>query len=170
MLFGLPRLPDLRMVIVTDSKQPGMLHVEDVIQAGESRHHRELMDLQSKLSFDDPINIQFTSVAISVLLGGRKWHKRGLTREPGFVLFVSGDHRKSEGSYSLSPQYCKQRLLHWFENRLWHHSKSVFGCLGLMVTSPNFKDFFFFYFSISLKCGYACPYPCTTVLARWWEE
>uniref|UniRef100_A0A3Q3SVA8 Medium-chain acyl-CoA ligase ACSF2, mitochondrial n=1 Tax=Mastacembelus armatus TaxID=205130 RepID=A0A3Q3SVA8_9TELE len=54
-------LPDLRMVIVTDSRQPGMLHVEDVMQAGESRHFRELMDLQSKLSFDEPINIQFTS-------------------------------------------------------------------------------------------------------------
>ncbi|KAM8845539.1 medium-chain acyl-CoA ligase ACSF2, mitochondrial-like isoform 1-T2 [Spinachia spinachia] len=55
------RLPDLRMVIVTDSRQPGMLHVDDVMQAGESRHHRQLMDLQSRLSFDDPINIQFTS-------------------------------------------------------------------------------------------------------------
>uniref|UniRef100_A0A8D3D5C2 Medium-chain acyl-CoA ligase ACSF2, mitochondrial n=1 Tax=Scophthalmus maximus TaxID=52904 RepID=A0A8D3D5C2_SCOMX len=55
------RLPDLRMVIVTDSRRPGMLHVEDVMQAGESRHRRELVDLQSKLSFDDPINIQFTS-------------------------------------------------------------------------------------------------------------
>lgn len=48
------RLPYLEMVIVTDSRQPGMLHVDDVMQAGESRHHRELMDLQSKLSFDDP--------------------------------------------------------------------------------------------------------------------
>nr|XP_043907138.1 medium-chain acyl-CoA ligase ACSF2, mitochondrial-like isoform X1 [Solea senegalensis] len=55
------RLPDLRTVIVTDSRQPGMLHVEDVMQAGESRHHKELMELQKKLSFDDPINIQFTS-------------------------------------------------------------------------------------------------------------
>lgn len=60
------RLPYLEMVIVTDSRQPGMLHVDDVMQAGESRHHRELMDLQSKLSFDDPINIQFTSVTFSV--------------------------------------------------------------------------------------------------------
>lgn len=88
MLSGLARLPDLRMVIVTDSRQPGMLHMEDVIQAGESRHQRELMDLQSKLSFDDPINIQFTSVAIGVLLGDRKWHKRGLTREPAFFCFL----------------------------------------------------------------------------------
>ncbi|KAM9843490.1 medium-chain acyl-CoA ligase ACSF2, mitochondrial-like isoform 2-T2 [Aulostomus maculatus] len=55
------RLPDLRMVIVMDSRQPGMLHVEDVIQAAESRHHKELMDLQMKLSPDDPVNIQFTS-------------------------------------------------------------------------------------------------------------
>uniref|UniRef100_H3CF56 Medium-chain acyl-CoA ligase ACSF2, mitochondrial n=1 Tax=Tetraodon nigroviridis TaxID=99883 RepID=H3CF56_TETNG len=56
-----PRLPDLKMVIVTDSRQPGMLHVDDVMQAAESRHRRELLDLQSKLSCDDPINIQFTS-------------------------------------------------------------------------------------------------------------
>uniref|UniRef100_A0AAQ5ZUL2 Medium-chain acyl-CoA ligase ACSF2, mitochondrial n=1 Tax=Amphiprion ocellaris TaxID=80972 RepID=A0AAQ5ZUL2_AMPOC len=55
------RLPDLRVIIVTDSRQPGMLHLEDVMQAGEARHHKELMNLQSKLSFDDPINIQFTS-------------------------------------------------------------------------------------------------------------
>ncbi|XP_029692032.1 acyl-CoA synthetase family member 2, mitochondrial-like isoform X2 [Takifugu rubripes] len=55
------RLPDLKMVIVTDSRQPGMLHVEDVMQAAESRHHRELLELQSKLSCDGPINIQFTS-------------------------------------------------------------------------------------------------------------
>ncbi|XP_069005088.1 medium-chain acyl-CoA ligase ACSF2, mitochondrial-like [Embiotoca jacksoni] len=55
------RMPDLRLVIVTDSRQPGMLHLDDVMQAGEGRHRRELMDLQSKLSFDDPINIQFTS-------------------------------------------------------------------------------------------------------------
>jgi len=54
------------MVIVTDSRQPGMLHVEDVMQAGESRHHKQLMDLQRKLSFDEPINIQFTSVTFNI--------------------------------------------------------------------------------------------------------
>ncbi|KAJ8384720.1 hypothetical protein AAFF_G00199260 [Aldrovandia affinis] len=55
------KLPDLRLVIVTDSRQPGMLHVDDVMQAGDSRHRQELEDLQKTLSFDDPINIQFTS-------------------------------------------------------------------------------------------------------------
>ncbi|KAK5856209.1 hypothetical protein PBY51_007818 [Eleginops maclovinus] len=55
------RVPDLRIIIVSDSRQPGMFHVDDVMQAGESQHHQQLMELQRKLSCDDPINIQFTS-------------------------------------------------------------------------------------------------------------
>ncbi|XP_020773859.1 medium-chain acyl-CoA ligase ACSF2, mitochondrial [Boleophthalmus pectinirostris] len=55
------RLPDLQSVIVLDSRQPGMFHFDDIMQAGDSRHKQELQDLQKKLCFDDPINIQFTS-------------------------------------------------------------------------------------------------------------
>ncbi|XP_066519324.1 medium-chain acyl-CoA ligase ACSF2, mitochondrial [Hoplias malabaricus] len=55
------RLPDLTIVIVTDSKQPGTLHWNDLMQAGNSQHLQQLEDIQKKLSFDDPINIQFTS-------------------------------------------------------------------------------------------------------------
>ncbi|XP_037547592.1 medium-chain acyl-CoA ligase ACSF2, mitochondrial [Nematolebias whitei] len=55
------RLPDLRSVITLDSRQPGMFHFEDVMQAGSSQHAQQLQDLQKKISFDDPINIQFTS-------------------------------------------------------------------------------------------------------------
>ncbi|XP_028310668.1 acyl-CoA synthetase family member 2, mitochondrial-like [Gouania willdenowi] len=55
------RLPHLRMVILTDSRQPGTLHTEDVMQAGDSRHQLELKELQSKLCCDEAINIQFTS-------------------------------------------------------------------------------------------------------------
>ncbi|XP_045575677.1 medium-chain acyl-CoA ligase ACSF2, mitochondrial isoform X2 [Salmo salar] len=60
-VFRSSRLPDLCMVIVTDSRQTGTVHVEDVMQAGSRQNHQELQDLQTKLSFDDPINIQFTS-------------------------------------------------------------------------------------------------------------
>uniref|UniRef100_A0A4W5JVI2 Uncharacterized protein n=1 Tax=Hucho hucho TaxID=62062 RepID=A0A4W5JVI2_9TELE len=56
------RLPDLHTVIVTDGQQLGMYHLEDVMQAGSSQHVQQLDELQKKLSFDDPINIQFTSV------------------------------------------------------------------------------------------------------------
>lgn len=55
-------MPDLRNVIVTDSKESGILHVDDVMQAAESRHHQQLESLQRSLNPKDPINIQFTSV------------------------------------------------------------------------------------------------------------
>ncbi|XP_067344380.1 medium-chain acyl-CoA ligase ACSF2, mitochondrial isoform X1 [Channa argus] len=55
------RLPDLRSVIVLDSRQPGMLCFEDLMQAGSSQYVQQLQDLQKTLSFDDAINIQFTS-------------------------------------------------------------------------------------------------------------
>ncbi|KAM3859616.1 medium-chain acyl-CoA ligase ACSF2, mitochondrial [Diretmus argenteus] len=55
------RLPELRTVIVTDKRQPGMFHVDDVMGAGSSQYTQQLEELQKKLSFDDPINIQFTS-------------------------------------------------------------------------------------------------------------
>lgn len=55
------KLPDLHTVIVTDSRQSGMYHFEDVMQAGSSQYIQQLEELQKKLSFDEPINIQFTS-------------------------------------------------------------------------------------------------------------
>lgn len=55
-------MPDLRHVIVTDRKESGMLHVDDVMQAAEIQHHQQLDSLQRILSHEDPINIQFTSV------------------------------------------------------------------------------------------------------------
>lgn len=56
-----PSLPELRSVVLLDSREPGTLHFDDLMQAGSSRYVQQLNDLQRKLSFDDPINIQFTS-------------------------------------------------------------------------------------------------------------
>ncbi|XP_061611805.1 medium-chain acyl-CoA ligase ACSF2, mitochondrial-like isoform X3 [Phyllopteryx taeniolatus] len=55
------RLPDLRSVIVLDGRQPGMFHLDDVMQAGDERFLRQLHEIGKKLSCDDPVNIQFTS-------------------------------------------------------------------------------------------------------------
>lgn len=48
----------------------GTLKFSSVLEAGTSKRKAEIMDLQKRLQFDDPINIQFTSV--SYLLFGRK--------------------------------------------------------------------------------------------------
>ncbi|MEE6528641.1 hypothetical protein FKM82_031229, partial [Ascaphus truei] len=54
-------LPDLRAVILLDKKFPGTLLFREVMDAGSSRFVQRLQDLQSEMSCDDPINIQFTS-------------------------------------------------------------------------------------------------------------
>lgn len=41
-----------------------MFHFDDVMQAAGSQHMQQLQDLQKKIVFDDPINIQFTSVFV----------------------------------------------------------------------------------------------------------
>uniref|UniRef100_A0A1A8IX70 Medium-chain acyl-CoA ligase ACSF2, mitochondrial n=1 Tax=Nothobranchius kuhntae TaxID=321403 RepID=A0A1A8IX70_NOTKU len=42
-------------------RQPGMFHFDDVMQAASSQFTQQLQELQKKISFDEPINIQFTS-------------------------------------------------------------------------------------------------------------
>ncbi|XP_074703082.1 medium-chain acyl-CoA ligase ACSF2, mitochondrial isoform X1 [Strix aluco] len=55
------RLPDLSVVITVDSKLPGTLHMDEVMQAGDSSHMKQLRAVQQTLSCNEPINIQFTS-------------------------------------------------------------------------------------------------------------
>lgn len=64
--FPSTRLPDLSTVIMLDSKLPGTFHMDEVMQAGDSSHMKQLRALQQTLSCDEPVNIQFTSVGGSV--------------------------------------------------------------------------------------------------------
>ncbi|XP_074464007.1 medium-chain acyl-CoA ligase ACSF2, mitochondrial [Larus michahellis] len=54
-------LPDLSVVITVDSKLPGTFHMDEVMQAGDSSHMKQLRAVQQTLSCNEPINIQFTS-------------------------------------------------------------------------------------------------------------
>lgn len=45
----------------------GTFHLEDMMQAGSSQHMQQLDAVQKKLSSDDPISIQFTSVIYSTV-------------------------------------------------------------------------------------------------------
>ncbi|XP_052077607.1 medium-chain acyl-CoA ligase ACSF2, mitochondrial-like [Mytilus californianus] len=56
------RLPELETVImIGEKKHQGTLKFSSVLEAGTSKRKAEIMDLQKRLQFDDPINIQFTS-------------------------------------------------------------------------------------------------------------
>lgn len=61
-VFLSARLPDLSIVIMCDSKLPGTFHMDEVMQAGDSSHVKQLRAVQQTLSCSEPINIQFTSV------------------------------------------------------------------------------------------------------------
>ncbi|XP_038633192.1 medium-chain acyl-CoA ligase ACSF2, mitochondrial [Scyliorhinus canicula] len=54
-------LPDLRTIIMIGSKPPGTYSFEEIFEGASSSHREKLLSLQKKISFDDPINIQFTS-------------------------------------------------------------------------------------------------------------
>ncbi|XP_051889243.1 medium-chain acyl-CoA ligase ACSF2, mitochondrial [Pristis pectinata] len=55
------RLPDLRSVILIGGKFPGTYSFEEVSEAASSSQRQQLLNIQKKISFDDPINILFTS-------------------------------------------------------------------------------------------------------------
>ncbi|GFR73176.1 acetyl-CoA synthetase [Elysia marginata] len=54
-------LPDLKHVIAYNDTQAGALALGDLMSAATPSEIKEIFDLQDKLQFDDPINIQFTS-------------------------------------------------------------------------------------------------------------
>lgn len=57
-----PNLPELTTIIMLGKeKQPGTFTFDEVMNFGGSDQKMELEDIESKLQFDQPINIQFTS-------------------------------------------------------------------------------------------------------------
>ncbi|NWU91504.1 ACSF2 synthetase, partial [Upupa epops] len=55
------RLPDLSTVITLDSKMPGTFQLDEVMQAGDSSHMKQLRAVQQALSCHEPVDILFTS-------------------------------------------------------------------------------------------------------------
>ncbi|NXJ70316.1 ACSF2 synthetase, partial [Rostratula benghalensis] len=98
------RLPDLSVVITVDSKLPGTFHVDEVMQAGDSSHMKQLRDVQRTLSCNEPINIQFTSGTTGSPKGATLSHRNivnnanligvrlGITEQVGLELHMK-DYR-----------------------------------------------------------------------------
>ncbi|WP_024951884.1 MULTISPECIES: AMP-binding protein [Cobetia] len=56
-------LPDLKRLICFEPGDalPGMLHWQDVLSGADNVTHEAMIEIQRSLTFDDPINIQYTS-------------------------------------------------------------------------------------------------------------
>lgn len=63
-LFFHDRIPHLRTVIIaTQENLAGVLRFDDVMEMGKGKQH-EVEEIERELDFDDPINIQYTSVSM----------------------------------------------------------------------------------------------------------
>ncbi|NXG25079.1 ACSF2 synthetase, partial [Grallaria varia] len=92
------RLPDLSIVIVLDSKLPGTFHMDEVMQAGDSSHMKQLRAVEQTLSCSEPINIQFTSGTTGSPKGATLSHRNIVNNAnlAGLRLGITeqvGDHR-----------------------------------------------------------------------------
>lgn len=55
-------VPSLKTVILMgETRKPGTFLFNDVVQAGTTKARQYILDIQNKIQFDDPVNIQFTS-------------------------------------------------------------------------------------------------------------
>ena len=64
-------LPELKTVVILgEGKVRGTLNFDDLLDAASPAQVKAITDLQDTLQFDDPINIQFTSVSCHPVIHG----------------------------------------------------------------------------------------------------
>ncbi|KAM9296656.1 medium-chain acyl-CoA ligase ACSF2, mitochondrial-like [Gastrophryne carolinensis] len=125
-------LPDLRIAIVLDKKYPGAFQFQEVMEAGDTQHVKQMQDLQKSLSCDDPINIQFTSGTTGYPKGVTLSHHNIVNNAYLFGIRLGYDWRKGIRAALPAP--------------LYHCLGSVIGSLTMVVhgttlvlTSPSFE-------------------------------
>ncbi|KFR17263.1 hypothetical protein N306_14401, partial [Opisthocomus hoazin] len=125
------RLPDLSVVITVDSKLPGTFRMDEVMQAGDSSHMKQLRAVQQTLSCDEPINVQFTSGTTGSPKGATLSH-RNIVNNANLIGLRLG---VTEQDYRVA-----------VPPPLYHCLGSVGGCMVMAVhgsscvfSSPSFE-------------------------------
>ncbi|KAM6297503.1 medium-chain acyl-CoA ligase ACSF2, mitochondrial [Aegotheles albertisi] len=125
------RLPDLSTVITVDSKLPGTFHLDEVMQAGDSSHVKQLRAVQQTLSCNEPINIQFTSGTTGSPKGATLSH-RNIVNNANLIGLRLGITGQDNRICVAAP--------------LYHCLGSVGGCMVMAVhgsscvfSSPSFE-------------------------------
>ncbi|KFW09593.1 hypothetical protein N327_09090, partial [Fulmarus glacialis] len=125
------RLPDLSVVITVDSKLPGTFHMDEVMQAGDSSHMKQLRAVQRTLSCNEPINIQFTS---------------GTTGSPKGATLSHRNIVNNANLFGLRLGITEQDYRVGLPAPLYHCLTSVGGCMVMALhgsscifSSPSFE-------------------------------
>ncbi|XP_016158311.1 PREDICTED: acyl-CoA synthetase family member 2, mitochondrial [Ficedula albicollis] len=125
------RLPDLSIVIMCDSKLPGTFHMDEVMQAGDSSHVKQLRAVQQSLSCSEPINIQFTSGTTGSPKGATLSHRNIVNNANLIGLRLGVTHQESRCGLPAP---------------LYHCLASVGGCMVMALhgtscifSSPSFE-------------------------------
>ncbi|XP_066283049.1 medium-chain acyl-CoA ligase ACSF2, mitochondrial-like [Branchiostoma lanceolatum] len=125
-------LPMLKTVIMLgEEKCPGTFSFPEVMEMGDHAHRKTVLEMQDKLQFDDPINIQFTS--------GTTGHPKGATLTHHNILnnqWLIG-HRL--GYHEIHHKICMPvPLYHCFGMVCSTLAAAVFGTT-VVASSPSFE-------------------------------
>ncbi|NXV48435.1 ACSF2 synthetase, partial [Uria aalge] len=131
-------LPDLSIVITVDSKLPGTFHMDEMLQAGDSSHMKQLRAVQQTLSCNEPINIQFTSGTTGSPKGATLSH-RNIVNNANLIGLRLGITKQVGLSGNTDYRICVPAPL-------YHCLASVGGCMVMAVhgsscifSSPSFE-------------------------------
>jgi len=156
------RLPDLRTVImIGDHHFPGTFKFSEVLASSGPQEVLKVQHMQDELQFDDPINIQFTSVSTGSILFSVIFMNHIVTGEVFFLIAhakwfksVCSEHNDDDGvdAYGdTSEQGCGVGVEH--SKEFW---ASGVGVNKIFPTSVDFK--------------LLCDFVILTYLANEWSE
>ncbi|XP_048411300.1 medium-chain acyl-CoA ligase ACSF2, mitochondrial isoform X2 [Stegostoma tigrinum] len=125
------RLPDLRTIIMIGGKPPGTYSYDEVFNAASSSHREQLLRLQKKIVFDDPINIQFTSGTTGNPKGVTLSH-HNIVNNARFIGYRMGYDWRNARISSPVP------LFHCFGCVGATMNMAIYGCM-VVFSSPHFE-------------------------------
>ncbi|XP_046554256.1 medium-chain acyl-CoA ligase ACSF2, mitochondrial-like [Haliotis rubra] len=125
-------LPQLKLLIMMgDDQYRGALKFSQVMEAGTSKDRAAILDLQNRLQFDDPVNVQFTSGTTSFPKGATLSHHNILNNS--YLVGQRLDYHQRETRVCMPVP-------------LYHCFGMVLGCLQIpshgaccVFPSPSFE-------------------------------